>query len=71
VSDADYLSSRINNSFITRILQEPSPLMLGAAHLAMKEHFDMNELLQHLVSTTDNDGQTRASTDTLTCQDNP
>jgi hypothetical protein len=42
------------------ILQEPSPLMLGAAHLTMKEHFDMNELLQHLVSTKDNDGQTRA-----------
>ncbi|KAK0611559.1 hypothetical protein B0T14DRAFT_571440 [Immersiella caudata] len=42
------------------ILQEPSPLMLGAAHLTMKKHFDMDELLQHLVSTTDNDGQTRA-----------
>lgn len=43
----------------TRILQEPSPLMLGAAHLTMKDHFDVDELLQHLISTTGNKGKTR------------
>ncbi|KAK3319917.1 hypothetical protein B0T19DRAFT_274588 [Cercophora scortea] len=31
------------------ILQEPTPLMLGAAHLTMRKHFDMDELLYHLV----------------------
>ncbi|KAK0649449.1 hypothetical protein B0T16DRAFT_456866 [Cercophora newfieldiana] len=42
------------------ILQEPSPLMLGAARLTMKDHFDVDELLQHLISTTGNKGKTRA-----------
>lgn len=42
------------------ILQEPSPLMLGAAHMTMGRHFDMNELFQHLVSTNGNKGKTRA-----------
>ncbi|KAK0625298.1 hypothetical protein B0T17DRAFT_492557 [Bombardia bombarda] len=42
------------------ILQEPSPLMLGAAHLTMKRHFDMHELFEHLISTAGNAGQTKA-----------
>lgn len=42
------------------ILQEPSPLMLGSAHLTMKDHFDMDELFQHLVSTEKNKGKTTA-----------
>ncbi|KAK3346739.1 hypothetical protein B0T25DRAFT_592806 [Lasiosphaeria hispida] len=42
------------------ILQEPSPVMLGAAHMTMKRHFDMDELFQHLASTTGNKGKTRA-----------
>lgn len=42
------------------ILQEPSPLMLAATHMTMKKHFDMDELLQHLVSTTGNKGKTKA-----------
>lgn len=33
--------------------------MLGAAHMTMKNHFDMDELLQHLVSTEGNKGKTR------------
>ncbi|KAK3384966.1 hypothetical protein B0H63DRAFT_472038 [Podospora didyma] len=42
------------------ILQEPSPLMLGAAHLALKKHFDMDELFQNLISTAKNEGKTKA-----------
>lgn len=33
--------------------------MLGAAHMTMKNHFDMDELLQHLVSKDGNKGKTR------------
>jgi len=35
--------------------------MLGAAHMTLKAHFDMDELLQHLVTTTTNKGKTRVS----------
>ncbi|KAL2023739.1 hypothetical protein VTK56DRAFT_1453 [Thermocarpiscus australiensis] len=42
------------------ILQEPSPLMLAATHLMMKRQFDMDELLQHLVSSSGNKGKTKA-----------
>ncbi|KLU84750.1 hypothetical protein MAPG_03786 [Magnaporthiopsis poae ATCC 64411] len=42
------------------ILQEPSPIMLSAAHLTMAEHFDMDELIQHLVTQQGNKGKTRA-----------
>ncbi|KAK3321607.1 hypothetical protein B0H66DRAFT_175982 [Apodospora peruviana] len=42
------------------ILQEPSPLMLGAAHMTMGKHFDMDEIFSHLVSTHGNKGKTRA-----------
>ncbi|KAK3942007.1 hypothetical protein QBC46DRAFT_83929 [Diplogelasinospora grovesii] len=42
------------------ILQEASPLMLGAAHLTMSRHFDMDELFQHLVSNDGNKGKTKA-----------
>lgn len=44
-----------------RILQEPSPLILAATHMSMQRHFDMNELCQHLVSTTGNKGKTKVS----------
>lgn len=33
--------------------------MLGAAHMTMKDHFDMDELFQHLVSKEGNKGKTR------------
>ncbi|KAL8376027.1 hypothetical protein RB595_007235 [Gaeumannomyces hyphopodioides] len=42
------------------ILQEPSPIMLSTAHLTMAEHFDMDELIQHLVTPQGNKGKTRA-----------
>ncbi|KAL1884167.1 hypothetical protein VTK73DRAFT_6836 [Phialemonium thermophilum] len=42
------------------ILQEPSPLMLGATHMTMAKHFDMDELLMHLVTTDGNKGKTKA-----------
>ncbi|KAK4218349.1 hypothetical protein QBC37DRAFT_198740 [Rhypophila decipiens] len=45
------------------ILQEPSPLTLGAAHMTMREHFDMDELFQHLVTKDINKGKTRAYMD--------
>ncbi|KAL2210872.1 hypothetical protein CC79DRAFT_1331269 [Sarocladium strictum] len=32
------------------IVQEPTPLMLAALHLAMSPHFDMSELLEHFLS---------------------
>jgi hypothetical protein len=44
------------------ILQEPSPLALGAVHMTLRKHFDMDELFQHLVSTDGNKGKTRVST---------
>ena len=45
------------------ILQEPSPLMLGAAHMTMARHFDMDELYRHLITTDLNKGKTRAYVD--------
>ncbi|KAK1831254.1 hypothetical protein QBC39DRAFT_372136 [Podospora conica] len=42
------------------ILGEPSPLTLAAAHKTFKDHFDMDELYRHLVSTNGNEGKTRA-----------
>ncbi|OIW26757.1 hypothetical protein CONLIGDRAFT_557157, partial [Coniochaeta ligniaria NRRL 30616] len=45
------------------ILQEPSPLMLGAAHMTMARHFDMDELFRHLITTSGNKGKTRAYVD--------
>ncbi|KAH8819458.1 hypothetical protein F5884DRAFT_660991 [Xylogone sp. PMI_703] len=32
------------------IVREPSPIIFGALHLAMKDHFDMDEIYTHLVS---------------------
>ncbi|KAK4100358.1 hypothetical protein N658DRAFT_507877, partial [Parathielavia hyrcaniae] len=51
-------SQQVVNLF--RILQEPSPLTLAAAHLTLRDHFDMDELFQHLVSTEGNKGKTKA-----------
>jgi hypothetical protein len=45
------------------ILQEPSPLMLGAAHMTMARHFDMDELYRHLITADGNKGKTRAYVD--------
>ncbi|KAF4453516.1 hypothetical protein F53441_3829 [Fusarium austroafricanum] len=42
------------------IVQEPSPLILAALHLTMSGHFDMNELLTHLLSDEPNRGRTHA-----------
>ncbi|KAM0278788.1 hypothetical protein ACHAQH_004979 [Verticillium albo-atrum] len=42
------------------ILQEPTPLMLGALHLTMSPYFDMTELLNHFTTDIDNKGKTRA-----------
>ncbi|KAB5542394.1 hypothetical protein GE09DRAFT_240775 [Coniochaeta sp. 2T2.1] len=44
-------------------LQEPSPLMLGAAHMTMSRHFDMDELYGHLITAGPNKGKTRAYVD--------
>lgn len=33
--------------------------MLSTAHLTMAEHFDMDELIQHLVTQQGNKGKTR------------
>ena len=35
--------------------------MLGGVHLALHEHFDMDELLRHFITDMDNRGKTRAS----------
>lgn len=40
---------------------DPSPLMLGALHLSMRTHFDMDELFQHLVTREGNKGKTKVS----------
>jgi len=45
--------------------------MLGAAHLTMKDHFDMDEIFQHLVSTTGNKGKTRVSAEFFMLQRAP
>ncbi|CAF3576032.1 unnamed protein product [Fusarium graminearum] len=42
------------------IVQEPTPLILAALHLTMSKHFDMTELLTHLLSDEPNRGRTRA-----------
>lgn len=42
------------------IVQEPTPLMLAALHLTMSPHFDMTELLHHLLSDDPNSGRTHA-----------
>ncbi|KAL7898141.1 hypothetical protein HDV63DRAFT_394494 [Trichoderma sp. SZMC 28014] len=42
------------------IVQEPTPLMLAALHLTMSPHFDMTELLHHLLSDDPNGGLTHA-----------
>ncbi|KAK7711542.1 hypothetical protein SLS57_008025 [Botryosphaeria dothidea] len=33
------------------IAQEPAPIAFGALHYSMNDHFDMNELFQHLVNS--------------------
>jgi len=47
------------NLEIGSILQEPSPLMLAVTHKAMSNHFDMDELYQHLVTTEGNKGKSK------------
>ncbi|KAF5022121.1 hypothetical protein F66182_5824 [Fusarium sp. NRRL 66182] len=42
------------------IVQEPTPLILAALHLTMSSHFDMSELLAHLLSDELNRGRTHA-----------
>lgn len=42
------------------IVQEPTPLMLAALHLTMSPHFDMTELLHHLLSDDPSGGRTHA-----------
>ncbi|EWG36981.1 hypothetical protein FVEG_00806 [Fusarium verticillioides 7600] len=42
------------------IVQEPTPLILAALHWTMSSHFDMNELLTHLLSDEPNRGRTHA-----------
>ncbi|KAH7322864.1 hypothetical protein B0I35DRAFT_407286 [Stachybotrys elegans] len=42
------------------IVQEPTPLTLAALHLTMSPHFDMPELLGHLISDKNNRGRTHA-----------
>lgn len=44
----------------SRIFQEPSPGILAGIHLAMSQHFDMDELFSHLVSPHGNQGKTTA-----------
>lgn len=41
-------------------MQEPTPLILAALHLTMSDHFDMTELLTHLLSDEPNRGRTHA-----------
>ncbi|KAM0245011.1 hypothetical protein ACHAQJ_010670 [Trichoderma viride] len=42
------------------IVQEPTPLMLAALHLTMSPHFDMTEILHHLLSDDPSGGRTHA-----------
>lgn len=35
--------------------------MLGSLHMTMHQHFDMNELFQHLVTMDENRGKTKVS----------
>ncbi|KAK1774918.1 hypothetical protein QBC45DRAFT_23176 [Copromyces sp. CBS 386.78] len=48
------------------ILQEVPPLVLGAVHMTMQKHFDMDELLKHLISNEGNNGKTKAYMDRAT-----
>ncbi|KAH7156841.1 cora-like Mg2+ transporter protein-domain-containing protein [Dactylonectria macrodidyma] len=43
------------------IVQEPTPLILAALHLTMSPHFDMSELIAHLLTDAPNRGRTHAS----------
>ncbi|KAK3347918.1 hypothetical protein B0H65DRAFT_571344 [Neurospora tetraspora] len=52
------------------ILQEVPPLVLGAVHMTMQKHFDMDELFQHLISNEGNSGKTKAYMDRTT-ESNP
>ncbi|KAK1979665.1 hypothetical protein LZ30DRAFT_596412 [Colletotrichum cereale] len=45
---------------LVTILQEPSPLMLGALHMTMVPYFDMTELLDHFITDHGNNGKTTA-----------
>ncbi|KHN93805.1 uncharacterized protein MAM_08332 [Metarhizium album ARSEF 1941] len=45
---------------MSSIVQEPTPLILAALHLTMSPHFDMRELLTHLLSDAPNRGRTNA-----------
>ncbi|KHE80986.1 hypothetical protein GE21DRAFT_1275760 [Neurospora crassa] len=62
----------INGKAVGRItiLQEVSPLVLGAVHMTMRKHFDMDELFQHLISSEGNNGKTKAYMDRTT-ESNP
>ncbi|KAH8735193.1 hypothetical protein BGZ61DRAFT_279721, partial [Ilyonectria robusta] len=42
------------------IVQEPTPLILAALHLTMAPHFDMSELIAHLLTDAPNRGRTHA-----------
>lgn len=42
------------------IVQEPTPLTLAALQVAMSSHFDMSELLEHLLTDQPNRGRTHA-----------
>ncbi|KAH7006256.1 cora-like Mg2+ transporter protein-domain-containing protein [Fusarium venenatum] len=55
-------SVNANNHSVGRItiVQEPTPLILATLHLTMSKHFDMTELLTHLLSDEPNRGRTRA-----------
>lgn len=56
------LNASRNPSTVGRItiLAEPSPRVFGAVHYVLRNYFDMDELLGHLVSGIDNNGRTRA-----------
>ncbi|KAK2020602.1 hypothetical protein LX32DRAFT_647243 [Colletotrichum zoysiae] len=45
---------------LVTIIQEPSPLMLGALHMTMGPYFDMTELLDHFITDHGNNGKTTA-----------
>ncbi|RGP70431.1 hypothetical protein FSPOR_4006 [Fusarium sporotrichioides] len=55
-------SVNTSNNSVGRItiVQEPTPLILATLHLTMSQHFDMTELLIHLLSDEPNRGRTRA-----------
>ncbi|KPM33946.1 hypothetical protein AK830_g12627, partial [Neonectria ditissima] len=45
------------------IVQEPTPLIIAALHLTMSPHFDMSELIAHLLTDAPNRGRTHAFMD--------